>query len=380
MTVIVEVPGHGEVEFPDGMSDADMEAAIRKNFMMAQKEPPKQQSNLQRGLMAPIRGLVSGGPLGAIGAIGKEASRQQEEAAYDAGGKVTDWTGSPGLGYAANVLTQAVPAVLGGQVAPKAMTPALQGTARTFMQSALKPSKLDHQSGRAARATQTMLDEGATVSQGGVDKLRSSIATMNDEIAGIIKDSDKTISKNAVADRLQNVLKKYEAGDPDDLKAVEAVWTKFLTHPSLAGKDEIPVQFAQRMKQSFGSKLGDAAYGMGLKPAGERDAWKGITRGLKEEIAAAEPAVAPLNARESALINASKIASNRVAMDANKNPLGLWAAIGQPWMLPLWAWDRSPAAKSLTARMLYSGANEIGTATGAGLGGLYGANQGTLYK
>lgn len=39
MSVIVEVPGHGEVEFPDGMSDADMESAIRKNFMIQTKAP-----------------------------------------------------------------------------------------------------------------------------------------------------------------------------------------------------------------------------------------------------------------------------------------------------------------------------------------------------
>lgn len=294
---------------------------------------------------------------------------------YEAGGKVTDATGSPALGYAANVATQAIPTVAGAVIGSMS-APKIQSGARTLMQSALKPSKAEHLSGKGARAVSTMLDEGVNVSQGGVEKLRSSITSMNDEIASVIKNSDKTVSKNAVASRLQDVLKKYEAGDPDDLKAVEAVWTKFLTHPSIAGKDEIPIQFAQRMKQSFGAKLGDAAYGMGLKPAGERDAWKGITRGLKEEIAAAEPAVAPLNARESALINAQKIAANRVAMDANKNPLGLGALISQPWMVPVWMWDRSPLGKSMMARLMHSQAGPIGTTAGAGAGGLYGASQG----
>jgi hypothetical protein len=373
VSVIVEVPGHGEVEFPDGMSDADMDAAIRKNFMLAPKE--QQKPSFAENLAGGLQKVAALTPFGMAAKGMEKVGELTEQIGYEAGGKVTDATGSPALGLIANVGTQAIPTFAGGLTGSMAK-PAIQSGARTLMQSALKPSKLEHLSGKGARAVTTMLDEGVNVSQGGVNKLRSSITDMNDEIAGIIKDSDKTVSKNAVASRLQDVLKKYEAGDPDDLKAVEAVWTKFLTHPTLAGKDEIPIQLAQRMKQSFGAKLGDAAYGMGLKPAGERDAWKGVTRGLKEEISAAEPAVASLNARESALINAQKIAANRVAMDANKNPLGLGALISQPWMVPVWMWDRSPLGKSMMARLMHSQAGPIGTGAGAGAGGLYGASQG----
>jgi hypothetical protein len=172
-------------------------------------------------------------------------------------------------------------------------------------------------------------------------------------------------------------MKKYDASiDANDLKTIQNVWTEFLTHPQLAGKPDMAIQLAQRMKQAGNAKLGDAAYGMGLKPAAERDAYKGLVRGLKEEIAAAEPAVAPLNARESALINAQKIAANRVAMDANKNPIGLGALINQPWMVPLWMWDRSPLGKSMMARLMNSQAGPIGVGAGAGAGGLYGASQG----
>jgi len=105
---------------------------------------------------------------------------------------------------------------------------------------------------------------------------------------------------------------------------------------------------------------------------------------LKEEIAAAEPSVVPLNARQSDLINAIKIAQNRVLMDSNKNPLGLGAL--NPFTLPIWMWDRSPVAKSLTARALYSGSEQI-PATAARLGiagavspsGLYQDPEGVLY-
>ena len=59
MSVIVEVPGHGEVEFPDGMSDEEMSDAIRKNFMLT---TPKKASPSMVGKLA--KGLVMGGPVG----------------------------------------------------------------------------------------------------------------------------------------------------------------------------------------------------------------------------------------------------------------------------------------------------------------------------
>jgi hypothetical protein len=390
MTVIVEVPGHGEVEFPDGMSDADMESAIRKNFMITPKTPesPSFLSRMGSVGSAGAQGLMRGGPVAAAAGMMGEGMKQGDalfqQAGYNAGGAVTDKLAgvvppevAAGAGFATNVATQAIPTVVGGVLGREAAPLAERG-GKFLMQSALKPSKLEHQSGKAARAVQTMLDEGVNVSKGGVDKMRSSINSLNDEIAGIIKNSGAKVDKNAVASRLQDVIKKYEASiDPSDLEAVEGVWTKFLSHPQLAGQKDMAIQLAQRMKQAGGAKLGDAAYGQGLKPASERDAWKALVRGLKEEIAAAEPKVSGLNKRESDLINASKIASNRVAMDANKNPLGLGALISQPWMLPLWMWDRSPMGKSLAARALYSGAGPLSVGAGAGLGGLYGAEQGS---
>lgn len=373
MSVIIEVPGHGEVEFPDGMSDADMEAAIRKNFMMPEKQKPSRAMQVGTNLM---RGLMTGGPLGAavagVGEASSLGSELMDKVAYDAGGKVTDLTGSPELGFAANVATQAIPTALGG-LSGKALSPTLQSMGKTFMQSALKPSKLEHISGKGKRAVQTMLDEGVNVSPGGVEKMRGGIDDLKTQVENAISGSNATVSRNAVASRVLPVVDKYSDSPTPNLsvKPIEAVYDDFMTHPA-----SFPVQKAQVIKQTGGKELGDAAYGAGLKPAAERDARKALVRGLKEEIEKAVPAVGPLNAKEAELINALKITQNRVAMDANKNPLGLGALMTQPWMLPIWMWDRSPLAKSMTARGLYSGAGPIGTGVGAGLGGLYGAEQG----
>jgi hypothetical protein len=358
---------------------AELEDKAAGKSSMAPKKNELRSFIGELGLAA-TGGMMRGGPLlGMFGESQKQATEVLDKAAYNAGGAVTDYTGSPEAGFVTNVATQAIPTVLGG-MGGKATAPSIQGTGKWLMQNSLRPSKADYLSGRGARAAQTMLDEGVNVSQGGVNKMRSAIDSLNSEIKGIIANSSETVNKNAVASRLQEVMKKYEHSiDQDDLTAIENVWTKFLTHPKLAGKEEIPIQVAQKMKQSGGAKL-DAAYNR-AKPLSdaEEDAYKALVRGLKEEIASKAPAVSPLNARESGLINASKIAANRVAVDANKQQIGLGALISQPWMAPIWMWDRSPLAKSITARGLYSGAGAIGTGAGAGLGALYGADQGMMY-
>jgi hypothetical protein len=342
-------------------------------------KPKGLRGHLTDFALAATGGMLKGGPLlGMFGESQKQATDLLDRSAYRAGGAVTDKLAgkvSPelaaGAGYATNVGIQAIPTIAGAVAGSMAGKPVMQAGGRQLMQSALKPSKLELNSGKASRAVDTMLKEGYSVSKGGVESMRSAVNSLNDEIAGIIRNSSATIDKNAVASRIGDVIKKYEASiDPGDLQAIEKVWTGFLAHPQLAGSKTMPIQFAQRMKQSGGAKLGEAAYGMGLKPAAERDAYKALVRGLKEEISAAEPSVASLNKRESGLINALKIASNRVAMDANKNPIGL--GILNPLTLPMWLFDRSPLAKSLVARGLYSGSGTVPAALGGGLGGLYG--------
>ena len=371
MTVIVEVPGHGEVEFPDGMSDAEMEAAIRKNFMLPAKEKPKATfaSGLAETGKAAAKGFQAGGPVGMAAGAMQEGLAQGEgmlnRLAYNLGGRVTDALAgkvSPevagGAGYLANVATQAAPTMLAGTVAKKA-APMFRAAGRSLMQSSLKPSKAQLASGKAKRAVQTMLDEGVNVSSGGVEKMQGTVDDINNQIRAAISGSPATVDKNAVASRLNDTVQKFQnqVNPGADLGAIDAAKAEFLAHPALQGRNDIPVQLAQDLKQGTYKVLKDKAFGE-VKSA-STEAQKALARGLKEEVGAAVPGVASMNARESDIINALKIAQNRVLMDANKNPLGLGALISQPWMLPVWMWDRSPLAKSLTARALYSGAEQI---------------------
>ena len=130
------------------------------------------------------------------------------------------------------------------------------------------------------------------------------------------------------------------------------------------------------MKQANTKDLGDAAYGIGLKPAAERDAIKGVNAALRTGIETGEPAVAPLNASASELLNAIKVSERRAMMEGNRSPLSFGTSIATATHNPmaalgLWA-NSSAAAKGALARALYSGQERIpqafGSIIGEGLG------------
>jgi hypothetical protein len=89
MPQIIEVPGHGQVEFPDGMDDDQIAAAIKKS-MLVPKKPTVMQDIMT--------GITKSSPVGVIGAGAIPAlSRALDEGAYAAGGKVTDVAAKMGL-------------------------------------------------------------------------------------------------------------------------------------------------------------------------------------------------------------------------------------------------------------------------------------------
>jgi hypothetical protein len=164
-----------------------------------------------------------------------------DQAAYKAGGAVTDVAAkvlppeaAAGLGYATNVVAQAVPALLGGQAA-KGAAPVLESASKNLMQSALKPTIEALRTGKAARAIDTMLEEGINVSKGGVEKLRSKIGEINQQITDAIANSSATIDKSKVADFLREPLKKFsqQVNPNADIAAIKSAWQEFVDHPLL---------------------------------------------------------------------------------------------------------------------------------------------------
>lgn len=301
-------------------------------------------------------------PLLRPGGIGLEIQRNIDDTAYSAGAGVNDIAATvlpekvaAGLGLAANVGIQAIPMLLGGEAA-KTMAPKFRSSAESLMQSALKPGYNAKNSGKAAKAVGTLLDEGINVSKGGLEKATGMVDELNGQIQAAIKNSGGTVDKQFVADKINDVIgriEKFDSTPQDALKVVNKVYDDFIANGLIPAK--IPVARAQELKRGIYKAIGDKYGTLGSDWA---EAQKALGFGYKEGIAKAVPEVSALNAKESELLNAIKYLERRVAVEGNKNPIGLGGWINPKTMIPH-LWDRSGVGKSLAARALNAGQEQI---------------------
>lgn len=374
----------GDVE-PKGGGDADIFVDVPQEQSatvappQAAQQPTSYVDDLKAGATRVLGGFVRSGPMGAIASGVGEATRHIDEAtdraAGAAGGAVTDALApvfSPEnaarAGFGANLAIRAAPMVLGGQWAKQA-APTFQAMGRGLMQSAVKPSYEMLRKGKAAEAIETMLKEGVTVSEGGLNKLMSQVNNLDDEVTKAISTSTATVNKGDVGLRLKEVFDdfKMQVNPQSDMEAIKKAWIKFRDHPLLSGKQEMPVQIAQQMKRGTYKTLGEKPYGE--LQGSEVEAQKALARGLKETISEAVPAVAPLNNRVGNLLNAANVLERRVLMAPNNNILGLTPLGPNPLSWALFMADRMPGLKSLAAQGLYSGARQVpSTAARVGIG------------
>jgi hypothetical protein len=293
--------------------------------------------------------------------------------AYDAGGAVAEKTGSPLLGAAVSALPDFINMAI-GSASFQAAAPVFDAAGKSLMRSAMKPTLDQVKRGKAAPAVKTMLDEGFNPTAGGVEAMKSRMGDLAEQVKDTISSSGARIDTHKVADFVPQAYQRFQNG-PQAVQAIDdlgKVQSNFIQHPNVGGARDIPIQLAQDMKSGYQKAIGDKGYGLLKTP--ETEGEKQIARGLRELIGEAVPAVQSPLKREADLIQALKIAERRVAIDANKNPIGLgWLA--QPWMIPFWMWDRSALAKGLTARALYSGQQHIPATAGAVGGALYGQTQ-----
>lgn len=366
----------------------DLKDAPPRSEIRAEAPQVSLTEKLKKAAIAPFAGMVPsmlGGPsIGGLPGMFAESAKAggavMDHLAYGAGEKVSDVAakvlpaeGAAGLGLAANVGVQAIPMLFGGEAA-KLASPALESGAKSLMQSALKPTWEAIRTGKASRAIDTMLEEGINPTVGGVEKLRPMIDKLDNEISSAIASSTATVNKAAVGQRLQETWDKFKStvNPQADLDAIKAAWTKFRNHPDLAGKTEIPVQTAQEMKRRTYQVLADK---YGEEGAASTEAQKALARGLKEEISSAVPGVAASNAKASDLLNVLNVAERRAYMDLNKNPMSLALLAHNPAGFAAFMADKSALFKSLVARMMHSGSEQIpATAARAGIGILNSSN------
>lgn len=251
-------------------------------------------------------------------------------------------------------------AILGGIAGniPNIMQYATQRIPERLMQSAIKPTTADLRTGKAKQAVQTMLEEGVnptmqrTIFGRGLDTLKEKVGNLNNQISDIIQNSKGNVSKSSVLSYLDDLERKamQQVNPTSDLKAIQNVRDEFISHP-LAQGETIPVQLAQKLKSGTYKAVGAKSYGELGSTATE--AQKQLARGLKEEVAMAEPSVAALNAQESTLLNALNVSERRALQELNNNPLSLSLLANDPRAAVAFMADKSGAFKALLARILY---------------------------
>jgi hypothetical protein len=294
---------------------------------------------------------------------------------YEGGGYVTDLMMKTGVspetaakvGYGANVSLQALSAGMGGPVGSMAKT-GFESLGRKSMQSALKPTLDQLKSGDAAIAIDTLLNRGWNATEGGVRKIKDAISVLDDKVKAAIANSSETVNKGEVGLRLSDIWDKFknQVNPQADLEAIKKAWMNFRNHPALAGKQEIPVQLAQDLKQGTYRQIGKK---YGELSSADIEAQKALARGLRETIGDKVPGVTGMLEEEAALIKTLNVTERRSLMELNKNPMGLSLLTHSPKLAAAYMADKSAAFKSLVGRMLYSGAEAIPSSAGRAAGG-----------
>jgi hypothetical protein len=279
----------------------------------------------------------------------------------------------PTLGQESRIENLGVGTLTGGLFpnAPRLLQAPLSSGANKLMMSAIKPAKKELESGAGQQAVQTMLEEGVNPTIGrtifgrGLDTIQNKIYSLNDQIKGMIANSNNKVSKSAVLKYLDDLEEsyKYQIDPSSDVAAVKAVRKAFETHEKLPQSvntglllspqkvDEFGVQLAQKMKQGTYKAIGEKNFSeLG---GATKEAQRAGAKGLKEEIARVEPAVNLLNAKESDLINALDVAESRAYTALKNNPVGIAGLSSKPIQLAGMMADRSDAFKALVARMMY---------------------------
>ena len=272
------------------------------------------------------------------------------------------------FGVVADIVGGVAGAGLGAVLKPGAG--AMKWGARRLMQSALKPSPLEG-TAKIDRAVNTLLDEGANVTRGGVEKLRRIGTGLNDDVQNILNRSTATIPKGSPATRIADEIRRVEDVNPlpsSPRAGLEGVQTEYLSNPLIPA--QIPLPKAQQYKQALYQGLKDD---YGKLSVGDEAGRKALARGLREDIEGRAPDVIPINARASDVWNALNMAERRALVAGNKDPMGLSPIAAHPIGAGSFLLNRSEALKSVIAR----GLNSTQRVPGAVLGGLLGSNMST---
>lgn len=279
-----------------------------------------------------------------------------------------------GLGAVAEQSPAIAGAVL-GKVPAVANAPAnaMEAAARKKMYQAVNPNMAARESGRGIDASNFMLENGYNYSQAGREAMKAQVMKLQADLSQITNTSTKSIDKGRAIQNIYDVFDKYDNAlyTREAYAQIQEVMDNFLAHPNTTGQSTMPVAAAQQMK-SLIYKDNANAYrpGTAQKTQPTVDAEKALARGLKEEIARVEPQVTLLNAEESQLLNALQVtkkmtpAEGKIAENLSRSPFLLHALLTHPKLAAVVMFNKSPAFKSMMARMEFNLSKKFRDANG----------------
>ena len=277
--------------------------------------------------------------------------------AYEAGGAVTDMTGSPAAGFATNVLLQAIPSFLtSASKVGEAPLSLLEWPARKLMQNSVKPSSTLPPK-KVNEALGTMLSEGIYPTQSGMQKASAIAGKLDDQVDAALAGSNANVGVAAIGSRLREPFEqaKTQVNPAADMAAVRKAWDDFVNSPLIKGKTEIPAQLAHEIKKGTYASIAKKSFNE--VGTASTEAQKALARGAREEVAKAVPEVVDPLARQAAMMNVKEVAGTRALIEANKNPLGLAALrMDNPLSAATFMADRWAALKAFLALQMFHGA------------------------
>jgi len=319
-----------EITAPEGASEQDVLSYAQSQFANQPTQPTAPQTTFEK-----IK-------------TGNFPAAQRFKAGYE---QMPKFLQDPYLGLSAGTLGK-----VGAEMFPNIAKTISQTIPEKLMQSALKPTLKQLETGQASTAVKTMLEEGINPTQAGVQKIQSKIKDLNTQVANKIESSTGTVKKTDILKYLDELeAKKLKQVNPaDDIAAIDRVKQEFMNFNKPVIKtpsQAIPVQLAQELKQGT---YGSLAKKYGQLGSTEVEAQKTLARGLKEKVGEAVPEVIGLNKKESELIDTLDVVERRALMELNKNPAGLALLTESPQQFAAFMADKSALFKSLVARGIYN--------------------------
>lgn len=285
-----------------------------------------------------------------------------EKGAYEAGGRVTDVTGSPALGTAVRMIPDVATTLIPAGGLAKVGEAVSKPVAEHLMSSALKKSGIDNLKEMEA-ATEQMLKGGYNVTKEGVTKMGERVGQLEKEIKGIEKASPLKVNIEDVDKAVEEAASK-ELLTPD-AKTVNRIWAD-LRKRNIGNVNQMSVEDAHALKQRIYQHLGDRAFNKEVSTAVEK-ALRKVSSQLREaEIQV--PGVAERLKEQEGLFNALRPAEKRLITEMANNPAGISLLAHNPAWMAAFVLDRSSAFKSILANLVNQQSAKAGAYAGAAAG------------